>query len=293
MSPELISHTTETERLLRLHRINQERRGNLPRSIQKRQQCLKSFARWLEPRTLFEASRDDIEVFLDERRGTEGRLLNGKTRYAWLSHFHAFYLWAVNEELLDRDPTLTIVRPKIRRTLPRPIDDEDLVQALGQAPPQMRAILSLGAFQGLRCQEIAGLDRDDVLDTKALLRVTKGKGGYERILPLHPETLAALRCMPMPRNGALFSRPRGARFGPADMSAAIRGYLSEIGIEATGHMLRHWFATGVYAVTHDIRLTQELLGHQSPTTTAIYVAFSSIDAATAVGSLRLGPDPAA
>jgi hypothetical protein len=55
----------------------------------------------------------------------------------------------------------------------------------------MRAVLSLAAYQGLRCQEIAGIERDDVLEAKGLLRVVKGKGGHERILPLHPEALAA------------------------------------------------------------------------------------------------------
>jgi site-specific recombinase XerC len=49
------------------------------------------------------------------------------------------------------------------------------------------------------------------------------------------------------------------------------------------------FASEVYAGTHDIRVTQELLGHSSPTTTAGYIAYSSVDAAAAVGTLKLGP----
>jgi integrase len=56
----------------------------------------------------------------------------------------------------------------------------------------------------------------------------------------------------------------------------------------TAQQLRHWFGTGIYAVSHDIRLTQELLGHQSPNTTAIYVAWAAVDAAPAVASLRIG-----
>jgi integrase/recombinase XerC len=72
------------------------------------------------------------------------------------------------------------------------------------------------------------------------------------------------------------------------MSVAMIKYLRDIGVDATGHQLRHWFATSIYEATHDIRLTQELLGHQSPTTTAIYVAFSSVDAAAAVASLKIG-----
>lgn len=241
MSPDAIVMTDPVNiDAFRRYRVHQERCGNLPKSIVSRQGHLRSFARYLEPRTIFEGTRDDIYTFLDARRARDGRALNSKARYSWISDFHAFYEWAVNEELVALDPTLTVVRPKIRRTLPRPIDDGELADALRRAPPQMRAILSLEAYQGLRCQEIAGIERDDVLEAKGLLRVVKGKGGHERILPLHPEALAALRCLPMPRDGVLFSRPMGGRFKPSDMSVAIRKYLREVGIQASAHQLRHW-----------------------------------------------------
>ena len=72
------------------------------------------------------------------------------------------------------------------------------------------------------------------------------------------------------------------------MSATVRTYLrQDCGIDATAHQLRHYFATEVYASSKDIRVTQELLGHSSPSTTANYVAFSHVDAAAAVASLSL------
>ena len=177
----------------------------------------------------------------------------------------------------------------MRRTLPRPIADVDLAEAIDQAPPQIRAMLMLGAFQGLRCQEIAGLAREDVLDTRdpPVLIVANGKGGHQRILPLHAEVLSALRCVPLTRSGWVFRRPRGGKFNAAQVSIVMRGYFADVGIEATAHQLRHWFGTSIYAETHDIRLTQELLGHQSPNTTAIYVAWSAVDAASAVSALSI------
>jgi len=69
---------------------------------------------------------------------------------------------------------------------------------------------------------------------------------------------------------------------------AISRYLRDLGIDATAHRARHWFATEVYAQGHDIRVTQELLGHSDPSTTAGYVAYSHVDAAAAVGALALG-----
>ncbi len=279
---------TGGDELIRAHRIHQERRGNLPRSIAKREVYLRAFAKWLAPRGLLEASRDDVEEFLDARRAFDGRPATVRTRASALSHLHVFYRWAVDEELLTTVPTAKIVRPKLRRTLPRPITDEDLARALAEAPTAMRAMLTLAAYAGLRCQEIAGLDREDVLEGKGLLRVVKGKGGHERIVPLHPEALAALRCLPLPRSGALFNRPRGGRYTPQALSEAFRAYFRGIGVTTTAHQLRHWFGTSIYAGTHDIRLTQELLGHQSPNTTAIYVAFSAVDAEAAVAALRVG-----
>jgi len=279
-----------TADLLSLHTVHMERRGNTRSSIDKRLMILRALARYLSPSSLLDATRKDIEAFLDTRRNADGKPIVSRTRYHWLSDFSSFYRWTINEELTDRDPTLAIIRPKMRRNLPRPIGDDDLAQAMAGAPPQMRAMLALAAFQGLRVQEIAGLSREDVLDTREppVLVVVNGKGGHQRIVPLHPEALSALRCLPMPRSGPLLTRIRGGRHTPATMSKTISDYFAELGIAATAHQLRHWFGTGIYAVSHDIRLTQELLGHQSPNTTAIYVAWAAVDAAPAVASLRIG-----
>ena len=59
---------TEATELLRLHRLAQDRRGIQPNSIEKREQYLRAFARWLDPRGLLDASRQDVELFLDKRR---------------------------------------------------------------------------------------------------------------------------------------------------------------------------------------------------------------------------------
>jgi len=278
----LLERDEPSEDLIRRHVVYQERRANRPRSIEKRSVCIRALARFLKPRSLLDATGDDLEAFIDSRRGVDGGRLSTRSRAAYVSHFHAFYKWCLLEELLERDPTLRVVRPRVRRTLPRPMADHDLARALAEAPPQMRAILSLAAYGGLRCQELAGLDAEDVLEHKGLLRVCEGKGGHERMVPLHPEALAALHCMPVPKSGRLFTRPRGGGFTPPTMSLAIRDYFAEVGIGATPHQLRHWFGTSIYEATHDLRVTQELLGHQSPTTTQIYCAFSPVDARAAV-----------
>ena len=125
-------------------------------------------------------------------------------------------------------------------------------------------MLSLAAFGGLRVAEIAGLDRDDIIEAKGLVRVRHGKGDKERIVPLHPDVLTALRVLPMPRCGPIFVRPHGGKFPPNRLGVVVARYLRDLSIDATAHQLRHWFATSVYAATHDIRVTQEFLGRSRP-----------------------------
>lgn len=272
---------------LRWYRVDLERRGLLPRSIDKREACLRSFARWLDPRGLLDAVPGDVELFLDKRRTSDGHTIDPRTRYHWISDIHSFYAWAAAQELVVSDPTSRIVRPKIRRTVPRPIDRSDLDFAIRAANRPMKAMLCLAAFGGLRVSEIAGLRREDVIVPNRLIHIQDGKGAKSRILPLHHATLAALERMPMPASGPVFLRPMGGRYPSADLSRAMNQHLSDLEIDATAHQLRHWFATEVYAETHDLRMTQELLGHSHPSTTAGYVAYSRADAAAAVGSLRV------
>ncbi|MGH9090181.1 MAG: tyrosine-type recombinase/integrase [Acidimicrobiales bacterium] len=266
--------------LLAMSLDDQRRRALRPHSIVNRQGALRALARWLEPKPLAEATREDIDSFLDTRR------LAPRSRYTYLSHLHSFYAMLVAEGVVEHDPTARIVRPRLRRALPRPMSTEELREVLATADPRFRCWLLLGAYQGLRCQEIALLDREDVREAESLLRVVHGKGGHERMLPLHPEVMEALRALPMPRSGWVFVRGTGKPFTPGDLSAEFNRRLREAGASATAHQLRHWFGTELYRRTRDLRLTQELLGHASPTTTAVYTAFDRGAAGAAVAGLR-------
>lgn len=261
-------------------RLAQRRRGLLMSSIDKREIYLRAFMRAMGPRSILVATTEDIEVFLD------GRDIGPRTRGQWLAHLGEFYRWAIGVGLVGADPTREIVRPKLRRCLPRPAPTGDIVAVLAGASPQMRCWVLLAGLQGLRCREIAGLRREDVIETEGLLRVV-GKGDHERMLPLHPDVLAALRDLPMPRAGWVFLRPRGGRYTANAVSRFFNAWLHDHGMAATAHQLRHWFATQLYNSTRDLRLTQEMLGHSSPETTAVYVAFDRRAAGEAIRALTL------
>lgn len=273
--------------LLALCKLDQERRGNRPRSIRKRQDVLKMFNRWLGEAPILAATRQQIEEFLDLR------MIGPTTRYHYLSHLHCFYRWAMREGLVETDPTAQIIRPKIRRGLPRPAVTAELAAAIEVADPLMRCWIALAAYQGFRCQDIAMLRREDVLEVDGLLRVSEemGKGGTEAMLPLHPVTLETLVALPMPRMGWVFGRFHGGRKPAEYLSRDFNKGLRDLGVNATAHQLRHWFGTNLYQQTRDLRLTQELLRHASPATTAIYTAISPEMARTAIGGLRIGGLP--
>ena len=272
--------------LLRRCRTDQERRGQLPNTIKKRTLCLRAFSRYCGESSLLDATREDIDAFLDLRTLSPG------SRYGWVSHIHCFYQWAIDEELTVADPTTRIRRPKLRRSLPRPAATEQLQDALKYGDSLLRCWITLAAFQGLRVQEIAGLDRHDIDLTEMRLRVVHGKGAKERVLPLHPDVAEALICLPMPKGGRIFQRPRGGGYSPAELSRVFNLRLQEYGVEAVAHQLRHWFGTNLYAATGDLRVTQEMLGHSSPTTTAGYVSFSSRKATEGINALNLGGEAA-
>ena len=99
--------------------------------------------------------------------------------------------------------------------------------------------------------------------------------------------LDELRLAGLPRNGYAFTRHDGAP-GPNQpwlVSHLANACLREAGSAARFHDLRHRFATQLYQATRDIRLVQELLGHASPSTTAVYAAYDRAGAAAAVEAL--------
>jgi integrase len=273
----------DTEALLDRWQLLQLRRGIAQATIDKRRQRLLVLAQYLQARSILEATAEDIEQMLD------GREVGAKTRYIYLSDFSVFFRAMVRDGLVEANPTEDIVRPRQRAGLPRPISDEDLRRAIETATPTIAAALTLAAYQGLRAAEAAHLQREDILDANdpPVLYVVEGKGRKDRVLPLHPEVMPALRAAGLPSSGCVLTRPRGGGYPPAELSRAANAHLHRCGIDATMHQARHWFGTKAYQVSRDLRLVQALLGHSSPTTTAVYAAFDAAGAQPTVRSLNV------
>ncbi len=209
--------------------------------------------------------------------------------------------WAVKFEMIADDPTGRLDAPVRRRRLPRPISEETLDRVLDGADGRIRPWLYLAAYAGLRACEVSQLCAEDVQrdSDPPVLIVQDGKGGKQRIVPLHECVADALTRAELPARGYLFLRQRGRGrpittrtpgvgaecVSPKLVSELANRYLRSAGAGATFHQLRHRFGTAIYASSRDLRLTQELMGHSNPSTTAGYAAWSPSHGVAAVNAL--------
>lgn len=259
-----------------------ERRGLSPATVVHHRKIVGAWLAQAPPNP----TDEDLQQFLDRRIGRDAGRLSTRSRYRWLSTLHGYYSWAIRRGLATEDPTMSIDRPKLRKCLPRPIADDDLALALMLADPRMRAWLTLAAFAGLRCCEIARLHADDVHISDCLLRIN-GKGDKDRLVPLHPAVVDALRTYGISTRGPIFRGKKGRQVTADYVSDTINAFLRDIGVPATAHQCRHWFGTKTYQQSGDIRAVQELLGHACLSSTEIYTAWSRPAARNAVLGLEV------
>lgn len=262
------------EELLDKFATSQRRLGLRANTIEQRDRFMRRFLIELD---VMEATAADIEDWLDRQPGRGPNGISAKTRSTYLSYLSVFYEWLFDQARRDENPVRKIGRPRVPRRLPRPAATADLALVLEPASLMMKAWLLLATYEGLRCCEIAGLRREDVLDTRAapLLMVGESaKGGSDGALPLNPAVLGALQAYGMPASGPVFLNEAGKPFTANAVSKRIRAHMLRCGVSATAHRWRHTYGSEVYRLTRDLRLTQELMRHRDPSTTAGYVAIN-------------------
>jgi integrase len=222
---------------------------------------------------------------------------NANTRASYFNSVAAFHGYLHREGLRLDVPTAGIRPPRVPKGRPRPCPTPALHALVAAAGPKARPMVILAAWQGLRAAEVSRIRGEDVDPDGGTLHV-RGKGGRERTLPLHPAVVEMAETMPI--RGWWFPSPAASRKGrpvlPSAVTAAVKRTCRAAGMPAHGaHPLRHWFATWALRSGADLRTVQELLGHASPATTAIYTEVS--DEARRAAVLRLpglpglpGPD---
>ncbi|MGE0581985.1 MAG: site-specific tyrosine recombinase XerD [Steroidobacteraceae bacterium] len=246
---------------------------------------LTALARWLgeRGRDISATSRADLMDFIAFRVQAGAR---PRSTARQLSSFRRFFRHLVREGSLREDPTAQIAMPKIGRSLPRSLSEEE-VESLLNAPVigdplgnRDRAMLEVLYATGLRVSELVSLKHSQVNLNQGVLRVV-GKGNRERLIPLGEEAVRWLTEFTHgPRNEILLDRTtdylfptrRGDRMTRQAFWHIIKRYARKAGVERdlSPHTLRHAFATHLLNHGADLRVVQMLLGHSDLSTTQIY-----------------------
>lgn len=230
-------------------------------------------------RSLASADAPLLADFLWERRSGDRK---ATTLYRLVESLRQFHGYLHAEERLSSDPTRTISTPKIGRRLPRYLTVEEMTRLLTHAPDEkestlrFRAMVELLYAAGLRVSELVSLETSQVDMDLGLVRVF-GKGGKERVVPIHARSAHALRRYREVRGASaedryFFPGPRGGPLTRVAFWYQLKKWARAAGIAKplSPHMIRHSFATHLLRGGADLRVVQELLGHADIGTTQIY-----------------------
>ncbi|MHC4113824.1 MAG: tyrosine recombinase XerC [Planctomycetota bacterium] len=210
-----------------------------------------------------------------------------------LATLRSFYKFLVRRNRIGSNPVTVVRTPKQEKKLPRFLEYEE-VKRLLDAPPSNnwlgardRAILETLYSTGLRVSELVALNMDDVDFLGEVVHI-RGKGKKERVTPIGSSALQAIQHYMEFRNRraqssrnfdskVLFVNKHGRRLSTRSVRRKMDKYLKMAGLDPaiSPHTLRHSFATHMLNNGADLRSVQELLGHQSLSTTQIYTHLST------------------
>jgi len=256
------------------------------------------FLRARRVRDLRGVSEADVVAYarqLQRENTTSGMPLAAETQRAYLTHVKRLFAFLERRGAILQDPALDLVMPRVEK-LPQVVLTEAQARELVAAPSAVtatgkrnRAILELLYGTGIRVNECARLETRDVDLAKGTLFVRQGKGKKDRIVPVLGCAAAALglylrearhelvRHQPEP--AVFLSKLSGRALSPGAIELLVRQSAKAAGIPArvSPHTLRHSFATHLIQGGADVRHVQELLGHASLSSTAIYTRVATED----------------
>ncbi|GAL83032.1 tyrosine recombinase XerD [Sporocytophaga myxococcoides] len=223
----------------------------------------------------------DFLVFLSElgmSPHSQARIISG---------IKGFYKFLMIEEIVTNDPSALLESPKLGRKLPDTLsfpEIESLLNSIDLSTAEgtrNRAMLETLYSSGLRVSELVELRLNNVFGDQGFLRVL-GKGNKERLVPIGREALKyiniyvkEIRCHLVAKPGSenhVFLNRRGASLTRVMVFTIIKNLAKDLGMKKSisPHTFRHSFATHLIEGGADLRAVQEMLGHESITTTEIY-----------------------
>lgn len=229
-------------------------------------------------------SEEEIKEFIYQ----VAKELNARSQSRLISGLRSFFNYLIFEDYRETNPLDLIETPRIGRKLPQTISLDEIdamIAAVDLGKPEgerNRAILETLYGCGLRVTELITLKLSDLFFDEGFIKVT-GKGDKQRFVPIAPETRKFIDLyreyvrphLPIQKafEDTLFLNRRGKQLTRAMIFTIIRNLAEAAGIrkKISPHTFRHSFATHLLENGADLRAIQQMLGHESITTTEIYV----------------------
>jgi integrase/recombinase XerD len=203
-----------------------------------------------------------------------------------ISGIKSFYTYLLSEDIIDDDPTQLLEMPKLSRYLPTVLSLEEidlLKSVIDLSKPdgqRNKAMIEVLYSCGLRVSELIGLKISNIYPQEGFIQVF-GKGSKQRLVPISDTALHEISMYMIDRNSweiksgeedFLFLNQRGSHLSRQSVFNLIKQCAMDAGIKSviSPHTLRHSFATHLLEGGADLRVIQELLGHESILTTEIY-----------------------
>ena len=236
-----------------------------------------------------ESSPEEISALLSNMHKT-GQSARSQSRM--LSSLRGFYNWAQEEKYITQNPILLFENPRQNRTIPVVLSEKEVQRILDVIPmneqfsTRDKAIIELLYACGLRVSEACEL-KLSLLRIKDGYIIVTGKGNKQRLVPIHEEAIKYLelyleheRPNTKPKTNdsdTVFLSNRGGSLTRQSIFMKLKRFATLAGIKKniSPHTMRHSFATHLIERGADLRVVQQLLGHESITTTEIYTHISA------------------
>ncbi|WP_416441669.1 site-specific tyrosine recombinase XerD [Phnomibacter sp. MR] len=228
--------------------------------------------------------QEDLQQFL-KAIAEMGMGANSQARI--ISGLRAFFKYAMLEQIVQQNPTELLEAPKLKRALPEVLsfgEIEAIIGAIDQSSPEgvrNKAMLETLYSCGLRVSELVNLQLSQLYMDVGFVRVF-GKGSKERLVPIGRDAIKYIQLyrdnvrvhVPVQKGeeDMVFLNNRGRRLSRVMVFLIIKAMAAKAGItkNISPHTFRHSFATHLVEGGADLRAVQEMLGHESITTTEIY-----------------------
>ncbi len=228
---------------------------------------------------LISLKKEDIKDFLDNVEAT------ARTKAHYLTVFNSFYKYLVFMDKIKSNPCDGIKAPKLEKKLPTYLTNEEIAKLFNirlTKPVDYRnkAILEVMYATGARISEVINLELNQIDFEECIIRVV-GKGKKERIIPLDDVAIEALDnyinnyrpfLIKNETRNYVFLNKNGEKISRQMIFKILKNLANKVGItkEISPHTLRHSFASNLLNNGADLRVIQELLGHENLETTEIY-----------------------